>query len=254
LALKLGNHASFPTLYNAMIAAGIQTDDQMHWSKPAPPPSSYDSWWFNDQPKSVDVEMTAYALRVLIGKDNALALKTAKWLVSMKNSFGGYGSTQDTVQALNALSIFTWAFNDDAETFNIELTTNVGSVFNVQVNPSNKLVVQEFALNPLARELDIYAGANSTGNAVVTLVCNFYEKSNETAPRFNIRTQLIDPCRNLLKHQVCISYIALNEDVESNMALMKMTFPSGYVYDEGQKLFEGIRVCFRHSEFKLCFD
>jgi CD109 antigen len=243
LALKLGNHASYPTLYNAMIAAGIQTADQMRWSKPVPPPSSSDPWWYYSQPKSVDIEMTSYALKVLSDKDVALALKTVKWLVSMKNNFGGYGSTQDTVQALDALSIFTVVFNAAAGTINLRLTPNVGSVINAQVNPSNMLVVQDFTLNPLARQLDIYSGVNSTGSAIVSLVCNFYENSDETAPRFNVRTELINPCKNLLKHQVCISYIALDGDVESNMALMKMTFPSGYVYDEGQKLSDGIRVC-----------
>jgi CD109 antigen len=235
LALKLGNHASYLTLYNAMIAAGIQTADQMHWSKPVPPPSSSDPWWYYYQPRSVDVEMTSYALKVLADKDIALALKTVKWLVSMKNNFGGYGSTQDTVQALDALSAFTVVFNAAAGTINLRLTPNVGSVINAQVNPSNMLVVQEFTLNPLARQLDIYSGINSTGSAIVTLVCNFYEKSAETAPRFNIRTELIKPCSNILKREVCISYIPKGDDVESNMALVEMTLPSGYVYDNDQK-------------------
>jgi hypothetical protein len=181
-------------------------------------------------------------LRVLADKDAALALKTVKWLISKKNNLGGYGSTQDTVQALGALSIFTETFNS-AGTNDLRLTPNVGSVINAQVNPSNRLAVQKFTLDPLARQLDIYSGVNSTQNAVVSLSCKFFENSDEAAPRFNVRTELIRPCRNLLKQQVCIKYIAMEEDAESNMALVKMTFPSGYVYDEGQKLFEGIRVC-----------
>jgi CD109 antigen len=240
LALKLGDHASYPTLYNAMVAVGFQTDDQMYWSK-TNSASNSDSWSYY-QPRTVDIEMTAYALRVLVDEDAVLALKTVKYLVSKKNNLGGYGSTQDTVQALGALSVTSVAFNS-AGTKDLRLTPNVGSVINAQVNPSNTLVVQEFTLDPLARQLDIYSGVNSTKNAVVTLSCKFYENSDEAAPRFNVRTELIRPCRNLLKHQVCINYIAMGEDVESNMALMKMTFPSGYVYDEGQKLFEGIRVC-----------
>jgi hypothetical protein len=254
LALKLGNHASYPTLYNAMVAAGIQTADQMYWSKPVSPQSSSDPWWYFYQPRSVDIEMTAYALKVLADKDMALALKTAKWLVSMMNKFADYGSTQDTVQTLDALSTFAVAFSAPAGNINLRVTPNVGSTINAQVNQSNMLVVQDFNLNPLARQLGIYSDINSTGSAIVSLACKFYEYSPETTPRFNIRTELIQPCQNFLKHQVCISYIALDEDFESNMALMKMTFPSGYVYDEGQKLFEGIKVCFHNLEFKISPD
>jgi hypothetical protein len=240
-ALKLGNHASFEKLYNAMIAAGIQNDDLMYWSKTSSASNLNSQSYY--RPKPMESEMTAYALRVLVDKDTRLALKAVKWFVLVKYNLVYPDSKQDTVQALGALSDFTVAFNAASGTNNLKLTPNVGVVINAQVNPSNLLVTQEFTLNPLARQLDIFSGVNSTGRAVVFLTCKFYENSDEAVPRFNITTELIRPCQELLKHQVCISYDAEDESVESNMALMKMTFPSGYVYDEEQKLFEGIRVC-----------
>lgn len=242
LALHLGNHAGFASVYADMIASGVETADQMSWSKPVAVSSNPNPWWYYYQPRSVDIEMTAYALQVLADKDIAKAVKVAKNLVSRKNSYGGYGSTQDTVQALFSLSIFGVKFNSAAGTINIRLTPNIGAVINSQVNPSNLLVVQEYTLNPLARQLAIFSGVNSTGSAIVTLTCRFYEVSAELAPRFNIRTQLIRPCKNLLQQEVCVSYIPKGDDIESNMALMKMTIPSGYVYDEGQTVSPVVRV------------
>jgi CD109 antigen len=232
LALQLGNHASFPTLYAQMIALGVETGDQMSWTKPSPPPSSSDPWWYSE-PKTLDIEMTSYATWVMTEADLTRALKAVKWLVSKKNAYGGYGSTQDTVQALNALSIFGAKYNAKSGTLNLRLTPNLGSVINAQVNSSNMLTVQEFALNPLARQLDVFSGVNSTGNAIVSLVCNFYEVTNEAAPRFTITTTLLKPCLPLVR-QICISYIARGDDVESNMALVKVTLPSGFIYDNDQ--------------------
>lgn len=242
LALQLGNHVEFPTLYAAMIAQGTESDDQMYWSKPVPPSSGSNPWWYN-QPKSVDIEMTAYALRVVAAIDLIKASKIAKYLISKKNSFGGYGSSQDTVQALKALSVYGSVLLAESGTIDFTLTPNIGSVINAQVNSDNLMVTQEFDLDPMARQLDVYSGVNSKGNAIVSLICDFYDVSEETAPSFNIRTQLIQACRERLNREVCISYIATEVDTESNMALVKVTLPSGYVYDNDQELADEVRVC-----------
>jgi len=47
--------------------------------------------------RTASIETTAYALLSLtLHKDNLDAGKAAKWLVSQRNAYGGYGSTQDT--------------------------------------------------------------------------------------------------------------------------------------------------------------
>jgi hypothetical protein len=178
-------------------------------------------------------EMTAYAIKVLTEADLARALKAVKWLVSKKNALGGFGSTQDTVQALDALSIFGVVYNKLTGPMNLRLTPNVGSVINAQVNKENMLAVQEFVLDPMTRQIDVFSGVNSTGLAIVSLACMFYENSNEIDPRFTITTTLLKPCLPLVR-EICISYIAIGDDVESNMALVKITLPSGFIYDSDQ--------------------
>ncbi len=56
---------------------------------------------------SAQIENTAYAMLALTKHgDNFNASKAAKWLTSKRNASGGFGSTQDTVVALQALTDF----------------------------------------------------------------------------------------------------------------------------------------------------
>ena len=57
-----------------------------------------------DMLPSLDIEATGYATLALIaGDDRVNAAQAAKWLVGQRNSQGGFGTTQDTVVALQAL-------------------------------------------------------------------------------------------------------------------------------------------------------
>ncbi len=54
--------------------------------------------------KTTGIEATGYATLALLKHGDAInASKAARWLVSKRNAYGGYGSTQDTVVALQAL-------------------------------------------------------------------------------------------------------------------------------------------------------
>jgi CD109 antigen len=242
LALQLGNHESFPTLYAQMISLGSESDDEMSWTEPTPPQTSSDTWW-NSEPSSVNIEMTAYALRVLSNSDISKAQKAAKWLVSKKYPNFGYSSTQETVQVLNALSVFNMVLNVQSRNIKVELKPNVGRVFNAQVTQNNSLTVQEFDLDSMARQLEVLTDKNSTGNAIVTMVCNFNLLSNDADPRFNITSKLLRPCLPLVR-EVCISFTARGNDVKSNMAVVKITFPSGFIYASNQTAPGGSRVGF----------
>jgi CD109 antigen len=64
---------------------------------------------------------TAYATLALVRHgDNLNASRAAKWLVSKRNAYGGYGSTQDTVMALQALIEFSIGSKSD-----VDLTINL---------------------------------------------------------------------------------------------------------------------------------
>ena len=71
-----------------------------HWEKPVESqPTSKSSPWVWQPPyiqaRSVDIEMNAYALLTYtLRKDIAGAVMIVKWIISQRNSDGGFSSTQ----------------------------------------------------------------------------------------------------------------------------------------------------------------
>lgn len=240
-ALNLANHTNFTTFYPKLLAMGIETADMIHWQKPTEV-QDQNSWSYWNQPRSSDVEITSYVLLILANTDLLKGIKCAKYLVSQKCKSGGFASSQDTVVGIAALSVFSIKFHSTAGTLFFQLTPDLGAVINAQVNAKNLLALQTFVLNPLARRLNVFCSAPSNGTAIVSLTCNFYELQEETSPRFTITHSFVRSCKKLIRSRICISYVTRNDDVESNMALVKMTFPSGYKYSSDNNLKDVIRV------------
>lgn len=252
LALHLGGHADADSIYEKMMEKSIETGDELKWEAVRPSTHNTYTWWSDYTPNTFNIEATAYALRVVLEKDSAKSLKAVKYLVSQKSAYGGYTSSQDTVQALYALSLFGSRLSISSDSLNFILTPDVGKAINHQVNPNNSITVQDYTLNPNAQKLDIFSNDTKPGSAIVTLTCKFNEVADEAAPRFKLKTKLVRPCRSLLRHEICISFIDDDDVVQSNMALLTMTFPSGYVYDEDQLVAPIIRVRNAQNDRRIC--
>ncbi len=110
-ALEFAGSGQRDAAYQKLMAKAKEDENGLHWGedviKPeplqfkagAPMPSQ-----FQIAPKTAQIETTAYATLALVKHKDALnASKAAKWLVSKRNAYGGYGSTQDTVVTLQAL-------------------------------------------------------------------------------------------------------------------------------------------------------
>uniref|UniRef100_A0A673AWU6 CD109 molecule n=1 Tax=Sphaeramia orbicularis TaxID=375764 RepID=A0A673AWU6_9TELE len=100
-ALALYGSANANAALNELMGRAHVTDGVPMWSSPSSGVSS--SW----QPRSGDIELAAYVLlsHHALGR-MVEAVELMKWLSKQRNGFGGYGSTQDTVVALQALSTF----------------------------------------------------------------------------------------------------------------------------------------------------
>ena len=96
------------------------------------------------RPQTTSIEATAYATLALIKHGDKLnAGRAAKWLVSKRNAFGGYGSTQDTVMALQAL--VTYSTDSRAD---VDLTVNVesgGKTQTIKVNAQNYDILANYS-------------------------------------------------------------------------------------------------------------
>ena len=82
------------------------------------------------------METTGYAVLALLERgDRVSASSAARWLVSQRNAFGGFGSTQDTVVGLQALIQFATHAR-----FDVDMTVNLESgdwVRQVKINETN---------------------------------------------------------------------------------------------------------------------
>ncbi len=87
LALEKLGHPAAPSLIGRLLELAQSDSDGIHWTPH-------------------DVETTAYSALALFAANNISHVNNAiAWLAAHRNSLGGYGSTQDTVMALEALFV-----------------------------------------------------------------------------------------------------------------------------------------------------
>ncbi|KAM8917570.1 CD109 antigen [Spinachia spinachia] len=99
LALAKSNVAD--TALQELYRRAEHTDGVMMWGSSAGL-GSHD--W---QPRSAQIEMTSYVLLALYRRGSFVdGIKMLKWLSKQRNHLGGYGTTQDTVVALQALAVY----------------------------------------------------------------------------------------------------------------------------------------------------
>ncbi|XP_009289985.1 alpha-2-macroglobulin-like protein 1 isoform X2 [Danio rerio] len=126
------------SLLNKLKNIAISEGPLVHWSQSA---SADDS-------DSLDVEISSYVLLAVLTADSlttadlGFANRIVSWLVKQQNAYGGFSSTQDTVVALQALSLYaTKVFSSDgSSTVTVQ---SAGDSHHFDVNQDNKLLYQE---------------------------------------------------------------------------------------------------------------
>nr|XP_023681876.1 complement C4-A-like isoform X2 [Paramormyrops kingsleyae] len=102
------------------------------------------------QADSISIETTAYALlQTLLGDDAQYATRIARWLTKQRQYGGGFRSTQDTVVALEALSVYSTESNDVQQLdMNVEFCFPSGKKKVVHLASSNALTAPAFQVEP----------------------------------------------------------------------------------------------------------
>jgi CD109 antigen len=172
-ALELTESPSRDQAHDQLMAMAEEDDDGLHWGgeeivplqeEPEPLP-------LREQQvgQSTAIEATGYATLALNAHGDRLnASRAARWLVTRRNAYGGFGSTQDTVVALQALTEHAAGAAAD-----VDLTVTVeagGERKQVTINGGNFDVLQV---------VDVPAGTQATvraegrGEVVVQHVTRF---------------------------------------------------------------------------------
>ncbi|XP_057209891.1 CD109 antigen isoform X2 [Triplophysa rosa] len=136
-ALSLANSSVASSALTQLLNRAIMRDGVPSWSTSE---NVLSSFW---QPRSSDIEMSAYVLLSMNRQarmDEGFMLM--KWLSQQRNHLGGYGSTQDTVMALHALSVYARYGSSDFLDLSITVNNLMGPVANFNINKTNYLLQQ----------------------------------------------------------------------------------------------------------------
>ncbi|KAH8378509.1 hypothetical protein KR093_011747, partial [Drosophila rubida] len=235
VALQLAKHPHAKKLIAKLSTLAKNQDGRTWWSKAVKSDDSkHIVYW---HPRSNDVEITSYALLALLEEESAeAAVPIVKWLIGQRNSAGGFASTQDTVIGLQALTKFAYKTGSGTGSMDIDFksTDNAGNENKdtIPVKPDNALVLQSHVLAKNTTKLDFTAKGQGSALAQLSYRYNLAEKDKK--PSFKVTPSVKDTPLQQLTLEVCAEYVPLeaaDQKKDSNMAVMEVALPSGFVSD-----------------------
>ncbi|CAM9958231.1 unnamed protein product [Bubo scandiacus] len=253
-----GKEEKRKALLGSLEKEAVKKDGSVHWQRPGKEPEVHLPYYHYRAP-SAEVEMTAYVLLAHLTTQPApsqeelsFASLIAKWISSQQNPNGGFSSTQDTVVALQALSLYgaaTYAKSGAAST----VTLRSGGDFqqDFQVDPTNRLLLQRVALPQVPGEYSTEVSGEGCVYLQTSLRYNV-QPTQEDAP-FMLRVYTTpETCADSKAHKVFdigvnVSYTG--ERNGSNMVIVDVKMLSGFIpVKSSVRKLEGRRVIER-TEF-----
>ncbi|KAL2099143.1 hypothetical protein ACEWY4_005623 [Coilia grayii] len=134
-ALTLANSPKAEGAINQLMRRADIRDGVVFWT--SGDADLTDSW----QPSSACIEMAAYVLLTLFKQGSIVeSIELMKWLSRQRGPLGGFGSTQDTIIALEALSFYAVFSGSDAINLNIKVTSKISpKEMSFKINSTNYL-------------------------------------------------------------------------------------------------------------------
>lgn len=228
-ALQLAKHSAKDSFLSKLDGRSENKNGMKYWEKEIPKSEEGNSFFY--KPNSVNVEMSAYALQTFVesGRDTE-AVPIMKWLVTQRNENGGFESTQDTVVGLQALSKLAMKIHVVNSKIDIVLKDESGKTTNMNVNEENSLILQKHELPPSSRVFEVIA--RGKGFTILQLSYKYNLNVSGEWPRFVLEPEVNkNSNKDFLHLKVCTSFVPDNTADKSNMAVMEVTFPSGYTFD-----------------------
>ncbi|XP_036406063.1 CD109 antigen [Megalops cyprinoides] len=238
-ALSLANRSSADTALRELMRRADVHDGVASWRSSNA--RLTDSW----QPRSADIEMAAYVLLSMFKQAKVEdGLPLMKWLSQQRNHLGGYGSTQDTIIALQALSWYAAFSGSGAIDLSVDVVIPPSStVASFQIDSTNYLLrqSQEFEAQ---RNIHIEVSAEGRGFALFQLNVFYNLESGEPSRRrrdtagqdaFDLTVEVMDDEGDTdhITIVICTRYASILGIPQTGMALMEVGLLSGFSLAEG---------------------
>ncbi|ROK74163.1 Alpha-2-macroglobulin [Anabarilius grahami] len=213
-------------LFKKLEDVAISDGSLLHWSQSA---SADDS-------DSLAVEISSYVLLAVLTADSVstadlgYANRIVSWLVKQQNAYGGFSSTQDTVVALQALSLYaTKVFSSDgSSTVTVQ---SAGDTHHFDVNQDNKLLYQEKQLQNVPAKYSIEVKGST---CVSVQMAQFYNIPTPTkAKTLSIEAKIEGDCKKTSGQHLLLNFTVKYDgpQARTNMVIVDIKLLSGFTAD-----------------------
>jgi CD109 antigen len=226
--LQLAKHDSKDVVMKKLAAMAIETDGLRYWEKPGSQTKAKNSWC---APSSVNVEITSYALLAhLAAGDEVSSVPILKWLIGQRNGKGGGQSTQDTVLSLEAIACFAKKIFSSAQNLNLLITSGAKNLAKLNINKENAMVLQKVELPDKITKVDV--SIKGSGIALVQVAYEYNVSDIVKPVGFNLDVRVNSAPETTVLNLIVKANFSPHGGVKvSNMALLEITFPSGFCFD-----------------------
>jgi len=231
-ALELGDSPMKDEAIEKLMSLAKEDENGLYWGddiEPLPLKSGFAPERFSPGPQpTAIIETTGYATLALTEHGDMMnASRAARWLVSKRNAFGGFGSTQDTVVALEALTEFGSGSRADID-LEIKVETSDGTQ-ELSVKKNNFDVLQVLAI-PAGDTVTITTSGE--GEAIAQIVTRYNlpaaERPEEDILKIDVAYDAAEVSVNdLITISVDVSF---NPPVpmEAGMTVLDISIPTGF--------------------------
>jgi CD109 antigen len=236
-ALEFAQSPKKDEAYNKLMSLAQEDENGMHWGNPILPEpllkeGAAPMLRYQPEPnRSAEIETTAYATLALIKHGDAFnASRASKWLVSKRNAYGGYGSTQDTVVTLEALIEYATDARSDAD---LTVSLKGGGIDKqLKINKDNFDVLQIIEV-PVNAQIEMTV--MGTGNAIGQVVRRFnlpeVDTTTEQILKIDVKYDTTEvEVNDLVKVSVSLTFNppqTLNI-AEAGMIVLDISVPTGF--------------------------
>uniref|UniRef100_A0AAG5DMM7 TEP1-F n=1 Tax=Anopheles atroparvus TaxID=41427 RepID=A0AAG5DMM7_ANOAO len=214
-ALMLNNHYKRDHYYERLVERSTIIDNgkKRYWAR---------------QPHGI--ETTAYALLAMVqAKKYPDGVPVMHWLVNQRYVSGSFPRTQDTFVGLKALSRLAEIISPSRNDYTIQLKYQKHvKTFKMTPQDTDRTEFKDIPSDVRKMEINV-AGM---GFGLLDVKYEYSLDLKNYNHRFNLKLDKLNTSSNYeLKLKICTSYVPKLSDERSNMALVEVNFPSGYVVD-----------------------
>ncbi|ROJ08811.1 Pregnancy zone protein [Anabarilius grahami] len=223
LAGETGTRSQLLTSLNNL---AISEGTKLHWSQTL-------------SGDTLAVEISSYVLLAVLTEQPLSAAnlgyanRIVNWLVTQQNPYGGFSSTQDTVVALHALSVYAaQVFSlDGSSTVTVQSSVAGGESYSFTVNRDNRLLYQE---KPLKNVPGKYSVKVKGSTCVSVQVACFYNIPTpvKVTRTLSVEAKVKADCRPLGANLVLSFTVNYNgTKASTNMVIVDIKLLSGFTAD-----------------------